>query len=277
MGFKKKGESRTFKLAAKGKPGRYSAGITVQLVHKKDKANISFGEKLEQFGIRDYRNFSPQLTNDGRIVSRKLYRLEPFLSGDYKIPAMTIKFYKESVPPAINTSQKLIRLPRVTYGNRIVCFNPTQCAHLENSSSKQASLMCAPLAIDTPSRNVDDWKYPPLRDTPFPTWQSKMVAGASSPISTPSLMIVFLPMIFEPACITTPGDIISGDTSFPISTASGDGIITPLLRNSLIFWFICQPLEIYLERASFTALSRFFRSYGLFMNPFAVERTLMIL
>ena len=55
-----------------------------------------FGEKLEQFGIRDYRNFPPQLTNDGSVISRKLYRLEPFLSGDYKIPAMTIKFYKEA-------------------------------------------------------------------------------------------------------------------------------------------------------------------------------------
>ncbi len=55
-----------------------------------------FGEKLEQFGIRDYRNFPPRLADDGRIISRKLYRLEPFLSGDYKIPAMTIKFSEET-------------------------------------------------------------------------------------------------------------------------------------------------------------------------------------
>ncbi|NOX96745.1 MAG: hypothetical protein GXO98_01515 [Nitrospirae bacterium] len=57
-----------------------------------------FGKKLEQFRIRDYRNFPPKLSNDGRILFRKLYRLEPFLSGNYKIPAMTIKFYKEAVP-----------------------------------------------------------------------------------------------------------------------------------------------------------------------------------
>lgn len=65
-------------------------GYRVELPH--------FGKKLARFRIRDYRNFPPQLTNDGRIVSRQLYRLDPFLSGNYKIPAMTIKFYKEAVP-----------------------------------------------------------------------------------------------------------------------------------------------------------------------------------
>ncbi len=57
-----------------------------------------FGKKLARFEIRDQRNFSPQLANNGRIVSRQLYRLDPFLSGDYKIPALPIKFSREAGP-----------------------------------------------------------------------------------------------------------------------------------------------------------------------------------
>lgn len=53
-----------------------------------------FGEKLEQFGIVDYRTTQPELIDGGRKRVRRSYVLEPFLSGDYTIPAMTVKFRK---------------------------------------------------------------------------------------------------------------------------------------------------------------------------------------
>jgi len=55
----------------------------------------SFGEKLEQFGIVDYRTFQPELGEDGGIITRRSYRLEPFLSGEYTIPPMEVEFYAE--------------------------------------------------------------------------------------------------------------------------------------------------------------------------------------
>lgn len=54
-----------------------------------------FGEKLDQFGIVDYRNFQPELAKDDRVVTKRLYELEPFLSGEYKIPPMVVEFYQE--------------------------------------------------------------------------------------------------------------------------------------------------------------------------------------
>lgn len=54
-----------------------------------------FGEKLSEFGIVDYRNFQPELAGDGAVISRRLYILEPFLSGEYRIPPMEIRFFAE--------------------------------------------------------------------------------------------------------------------------------------------------------------------------------------
>lgn len=54
----------------------------------------SFGEKLEQFGIVDYETFRPELRGD-TVVTRRTYELEPFLSGDYVIPPMTVRFTAE--------------------------------------------------------------------------------------------------------------------------------------------------------------------------------------
>ncbi len=55
-----------------------------------------FGDKLEQFGIVDYRSRPPVLADDGRVSTEKTYVLEPFLSGDYKIPPMKIAFWKRA-------------------------------------------------------------------------------------------------------------------------------------------------------------------------------------
>lgn len=53
-----------------------------------------FGEKLEQFGIVDYETGRPELRGD-TVVTRRTYELEPFLSGDYSIPPMTVHFRAE--------------------------------------------------------------------------------------------------------------------------------------------------------------------------------------
>ena len=55
----------------------------------------SFGDKLSEFGIVDYRTFQPELGADGEVVTRRLYVLEPFLSGEYKIPPMQVRFHAE--------------------------------------------------------------------------------------------------------------------------------------------------------------------------------------
>ena len=54
-----------------------------------------FGDKLEQFVIVDYRRAAPVLGEGGRVTTAKSYELEPFLSGDYEIPPMTVIFWKK--------------------------------------------------------------------------------------------------------------------------------------------------------------------------------------
>lgn len=54
-----------------------------------------FGDKLEEFGIVDYRSGPPRLDDDGKVVTSRTYELEPFLSGEYVIPPMTISFHEE--------------------------------------------------------------------------------------------------------------------------------------------------------------------------------------
>jgi hypothetical protein len=54
-----------------------------------------FGEKLEQFGIVDYDNPPAKLAGTGRVLYQRSYELEPFLSGDYKIPPLKITFWKK--------------------------------------------------------------------------------------------------------------------------------------------------------------------------------------
>ena len=54
-----------------------------------------FGDKLNEFGIVDYRNYPPELGKDGVVATKRLYELEPFLSGEYRIPPMEISFYQE--------------------------------------------------------------------------------------------------------------------------------------------------------------------------------------
>ena len=53
-----------------------------------------FGEKLEQFGIVDYHTKGPELIQNNKTRISRTYLLEPFLSGDYSIPSMQVKFSK---------------------------------------------------------------------------------------------------------------------------------------------------------------------------------------
>lgn len=55
----------------------------------------AFGEKLEQFGIVDYRTAQPELIEGNKTRQSRSYVLEPFLSGDYVIPPMKVEFWKK--------------------------------------------------------------------------------------------------------------------------------------------------------------------------------------
>jgi hypothetical protein len=54
-----------------------------------------FGEQLESFGIVDYHTEPPVLIDGDKTRRSRTYVLEPFLSGEYEIPPMTIRFWKK--------------------------------------------------------------------------------------------------------------------------------------------------------------------------------------
>lgn len=68
-----------------------------------------FGEKLEQFGIVDYETARPELRGD-TVVTRRTYELEPFLSGDYAIPPMTVRFRAEGDTTAYMVESDTLRV-----------------------------------------------------------------------------------------------------------------------------------------------------------------------
>ena len=148
-----------------------------------------------------------------------------------------------SVPPAIKQSQKLIRLPRVTYGKSIVCLSPTVWAPLAPSSRRHACLICAPEPMLELSRKVDPKKYPPLNSTFLPIWQLWTVAGVSYPSLAPDKIRVSDPYSLQPEWIVTLSpEILSGFMSSPISIPSGQGILTPFLSSRSFIFSINLPL-----------------------------------
>jgi len=50
------------------------------------------GTELQNFGILDWDNLGDRLDENNNVVSTYQYRLEPFLSGNYQIPAFTFEF-----------------------------------------------------------------------------------------------------------------------------------------------------------------------------------------
>ena len=53
---------------------------------------------LENFGIVDWDNLGDKLDENNNVVKRYRYRLEPFVSGTYPIPAFTFEFYDVNSP-----------------------------------------------------------------------------------------------------------------------------------------------------------------------------------
>jgi len=50
------------------------------------------GTELQNFGILDWDNLGDRLDENNNVVSTYQYRLEPFLSGNYQLPAFTFQF-----------------------------------------------------------------------------------------------------------------------------------------------------------------------------------------
>jgi hypothetical protein len=83
----------------------------------------SFGEKLQEFGIVDYRTDRPELLGD-TVLTRRTYELEPFLSGEYRIPPMTVSFRAEG-DSVVHT------LESDTISVRVLSILPEDLAELE--------------------------------------------------------------------------------------------------------------------------------------------------
>lgn len=65
-------------------------------------------DKLENFGIVDWSNLGKRLDDKNNVVTTYQYRLEPFLSGKYEIPAFTFQFHDANDP---NTKHELTSEP----------------------------------------------------------------------------------------------------------------------------------------------------------------------
>jgi len=53
---------------------------------------------LEDFGLADWNSLGDKLGDDNRIIRTYRYRLEPFVSGKYQIPALTFRFQDANDP-----------------------------------------------------------------------------------------------------------------------------------------------------------------------------------
>jgi hypothetical protein len=56
------------------------------------------GNELENFGIVDWDNLGDKLDENNNVISTYQYRLEPFLSGTYSLPAFKFEFYDVNNP-----------------------------------------------------------------------------------------------------------------------------------------------------------------------------------
>jgi len=74
---------------------RLNLTLTITSDEEYDVDLPGFGEKLEQFGIVDYHTSQPALTGDKQLKISRSYVLEPFLSGEYAIPPMSVSFRKK--------------------------------------------------------------------------------------------------------------------------------------------------------------------------------------
>ncbi len=73
---------------------RFSLTISVTIDEAYEVELPPAGEKLAGFGIVDYHTTPPELVENKKKKIIRSYLLEPFLSGEYTIPAMTVRFWK---------------------------------------------------------------------------------------------------------------------------------------------------------------------------------------
>lgn len=64
-----------------------------------------FGDKLHEFGIVDYISPPPKLVGGGKVRIEKSYVLEPFLSGEYKIPPMKVLFWQRPAGDVVKAQE----------------------------------------------------------------------------------------------------------------------------------------------------------------------------
>jgi hypothetical protein len=80
----------------------------------------SFGENLEQFSIIDFQDPGPKLIDEEHVKISRTYVLEPFLSGEYVIPSMTVKFWTDEEDPAdphiLETEEQVITVTSILEG-----------------------------------------------------------------------------------------------------------------------------------------------------------------
>ena len=57
-------------------------------------------ESLGEFRVVETRRGSPRLLEDGRVAEESTYVLEPFLPGDYTVPAMLVRFHLKTADAA---------------------------------------------------------------------------------------------------------------------------------------------------------------------------------
>ena len=93
---------------------RLNLTITVIVDEDYDVTMPDLAGKLEQFGIIDWHTTQPELMDNRKKKITRSYVLEPFLSGDYKIPSMEARFYKKAEGEAkghsLSTSEIAIKV-----------------------------------------------------------------------------------------------------------------------------------------------------------------------
>jgi|WetSurMetagenome_2_1015567.scaffolds.fasta_scaffold24154_2 hypothetical protein len=93
---------------------RLNLTLSVTISEDYDVTMPSLGDKLDKFGIVDYHTSQPELVDKNKKKITRSYVLEPFLSGDYTIPVMEVKFRKtgagESEEHSAKTSEVSIKV-----------------------------------------------------------------------------------------------------------------------------------------------------------------------
>lgn len=72
-----------------------------------------FEDKLGEFQVVDSRRSSPRLVDEGRVLVKQSYELEPFLPGDYSLPALKIEHGSPEARATLETEEVLIKVASV--------------------------------------------------------------------------------------------------------------------------------------------------------------------